>query len=107
MGKRRKKRRQRHGSAWRWKQTDCWYYTLPGTRKRVPLFDEEGKRIRGKDNKEVADLALAREKVSWDTQTTTTRAANEWLVAEVCSEYIQYCERGLTKLNLRRFPSGF
>ena len=41
MGKRRKQRRQSHGSARHRKQTDCWYYTLPGTRKRVPLFDED------------------------------------------------------------------
>ena len=60
MGKKRKQRRQSHGSAWHWKQTDCWYYTLPGAKKRVPLFDEEGERIRGKENKEAAELALAR-----------------------------------------------
>ena len=40
--RRRKKRRQSHGSAWHWKQTDSWYYTLPGTKKRVPLLDEDG-----------------------------------------------------------------
>ena len=39
MGKKTKKRRQSHGSAWLWKQTDCWYYTQPGTRKRVALFE--------------------------------------------------------------------
>jgi hypothetical protein len=44
------KRRQAHGSAWHWKQTDAWYYTPAGTRKRVPLFDEAGDRIRGKEN---------------------------------------------------------
>jgi len=27
MGRKRKQRRQPHGSAWHWKQTDCWYYT--------------------------------------------------------------------------------
>ena len=27
MGKKTKKRRHSHGSAWLWKQTDCWYYT--------------------------------------------------------------------------------
>jgi hypothetical protein len=32
MGRPRKQRRQPHGSAWHWKQTDCWYYTLPGTK---------------------------------------------------------------------------
>ena len=35
MGRKRKRRRQSHGSAWLGKQTDCWYYTMPGTRKRV------------------------------------------------------------------------
>lgn len=97
MGKKRKKRRQRHGSAWHWKQTDCWYFTVPGTKKRVPLFDEEGQRIRGKDNKLVAEWALAKQKVSWDTEMLTTRVAHEWLVAQVCSEYIQYCDRGLAR----------
>jgi hypothetical protein len=42
-----KTRRQSHGSAWHWRQTDGWYYTLPGTKKRVPLLDEGGTRIRG------------------------------------------------------------
>lgn len=36
MGRKRKQRRQQHGSAWHWKQTDCWYYTMPGI-----LEDEE------------------------------------------------------------------
>jgi hypothetical protein len=58
MARNRKERRQQHGSAWHWKQTDSWYYTSPGTKKRIPLFDEEGKRIRGKDNKEVAQLVV-------------------------------------------------
>ena len=39
---------------------------MPGTKKRVPLFDEDGQRIRGKENKEAAELALAREKLSWE-----------------------------------------
>ena len=37
-----RKRRQSHGSTWHWKQTDCWYYTEPGTKKRIALFDERG-----------------------------------------------------------------
>src|SRR5690348_9942474 len=44
------KHRQRRGSAWYWQQTDCWYYTPPGTKKRVALFDEHGQRIRGKQS---------------------------------------------------------
>jgi hypothetical protein len=46
-----KSRRQSHGSAWHWRQTDRWYYTIPG-KKRAPLLDEDGARVRGKDNKE-------------------------------------------------------
>ena len=96
VGKKRKKRRQPHGSAWRWKHTDCWYYTMPGTKKRVALFDAEGQRIRGKENKEAAELALAKEKLSWETGDTDARPAHgQWLVAGVCSEYLQYCQRGL------------
>jgi hypothetical protein len=60
VGKKRRKRtrRQAHGSAWHWQQTDSWYYTLPGTKKRIPLFDEDGSRIRGIENKKAAQLAL-------------------------------------------------
>jgi len=96
MGRRRKKRRQPHGSAWHWKQTDCWYYTVPGRKKRVPLFDEQGERIRGQENREAAALALAKEKLSWEEEAAGTPGGNgEWLVARVCSEYLQYCERGV------------
>jgi hypothetical protein len=35
-------RRQSHGSVWHCKQTDTWYYTLPGTKKRFSLFEEDG-----------------------------------------------------------------
>jgi hypothetical protein len=78
------------------KQTDCWYYTAPGTNKRVALFDEQGQRIRGKKNKEVAELALAKEKLAWETgNTNALPAGGQWLVAGVCSEYLQYCQRGL------------
>jgi integrase len=92
--KKRGSRRQSHGSAWHWRQTDSWYYTLPGTKRRVPLLDESGKRIRGKQNKQAADLALARIKLSGDWQPTIEPAADgNWLVARVCSEYIQHCQR--------------
>ena len=64
MGRKAKKRRQSHGSAWLWKQTDCWYYTQPGTKKRVELFDENGHQIRGKKTEKAADVALAREKLT-------------------------------------------
>jgi integrase len=103
MGRKAKKRRQTHGSAWLWKQTDCWYYTLPGTRKRVALFDDEGNRIRGKENKEAADLAIAREKLSWETDASgLPEDTGQWLVARVCSEYIQYCARGLANQSISK-----
>ena len=95
MGKKAKKRRQSHGSAWLWKQTDCWYYTEPGTKKRVALFDENGERIRGKENREAAEVALAREKLTWGEEAGGANGGGEWIVARVCSEYLQYCERGV------------
>lgn len=96
MAKIDKKRRQRSGRAWHWKQTDCWYYTLPGTKRRMPLVDEDGKRIRGKANSAAADLALARLKAAgkWRPPAEPPREG-EWTVARVCSEYLQYCEQGV------------
>jgi hypothetical protein len=83
MGRNRKQRRQPHGSAWHWKQTDCWYYTLPGTRKRTPLLDEKGQRIRGKENREAAELSLGRAKLAASTQSGDAPTnPEEWLVAK-------------------------
>ncbi len=100
----RKKRRQSHGSAWHWKQTDSWYYTLPGTKKRMPLFDEDGVRIRGQENKGAARLALARVRLAgeWQPEATQPASAEDWVVARVCSEYIQYCERGIANGTLSK-----
>src|SRR5256714_6113063 len=93
---RKKTRRQPHRSAWHWQQTDCWYYTPPGTKKRVPLRDLDGRRVRGPDNKQAAQLALARVRLAGDQPPADAPApAGEWLVARVCSEYLQYCGRGL------------
>jgi hypothetical protein len=94
MGRTRKQRRNQHGSAWHWKQTDCWYYTLPGTKKRMPLFDEQGGRIRGKESQRAAEHALARVKVSGEMNGAAATDP-EWIVARVCSEYLQYCERNV------------
>lgn len=87
MARNRKKRRQQHGSAWHWKQTDSWYYTEPGTKKRIPLFDEKGERIRGQDNKEAAGLALARIKLV-DELSTPIPATDKWTVAKVFDIYL-------------------
>lgn len=102
MGRTRKKRRQSHGSAWHWKQTDCWYYTLPGSKKRVALFDEHGERIRGTENKEAAELALAKEKLTWGNEAELQPGDSRPVVAKVCSDYIQYCEQGLQKGEISR-----
>jgi integrase len=92
---RKKSRRQSHGSPWHWRQTDAWYYTLSGTKKRVPLFDGEGRRIRGKEKKQAAQRARARIRVAGDDAPIASSTTEEWLVARVCSAYIQYCERGV------------
>ena len=92
-----KQRRRARGSAWHWRQTDSWYYTPPSTKRRVPLLDEDGKRIRGKENRQAAELALARVKVAGDWRPEAeSSASDEWQVARVCSEYIEYCRRGAT-----------
>ena len=98
MGRKRKQRRQSHGSAWHWTQRDCWYYTMPGTKKRVVPFDEKGERIRGNGSKETAEVALAKERLTWPNEdAATTSFSGPWLVARVCSDYIQYCEQGSAK----------
>lgn len=89
--------------AWHWQQTDAWYYTPPGTKKRVPLFDERGRRIRGIDQKHAAELALARLKVDGRWKPPAEPSSRpEWLVAQVCSDYLQYCERGVVAGSISR-----
>jgi len=100
MGRSRRQRRQQHGSAWHWKQTDSWYYTAPGTKRRMPLFDENGQRIRGKSNQEAAETALAKVKVANETDSGATTGFERWPVAKVCSEYLQYCQRGVASRTL-------
>jgi arylsulfatase A-like enzyme len=102
MGRPRKQRRQQHGSAWRWKQTDCWYCTLPGTKKRMPLLDENGQRIRGKENQEAAEAALARVKVVNAAGAEGPLERRDWLVAKVCSEYTQLFSFFCTTLDAKR-----
>ena len=69
---------------------------MPGTKKRVAIFDEDGQRIRGRENKEAAELALAKEKLAWEGEGDPSAIdSGQWLIARVCSDYIQYCNRGL------------
>ena len=65
---------------------------------RVPLVDAEGKRVRGKKNRQAAELALARVKVAGQWKPSPDPAPEEeWLVIRVCSEYIQYCKQAAAK----------
>jgi len=62
----------------------------------VLLFDERGQSVRGKDQKQAAELALARLKVSGKWRPTPVPTGDpQWLVARMCSDYLQYCERGV------------
>jgi integrase len=94
-------RRQRRGSAWYWKQTGCWYYTPRGTKRRVPLLDDQNKPIRGADNKQAARLALARVRLKQglaplvDDDSVITTSAAPWTVARVCSEYVVHAEQAV------------
>jgi integrase len=59
-------------------------------------LDEHGRPIRGKDQRQAADLALARVKATgrWRPQPSEP-PDSQWLVARVCSEYIAHCQRRL------------
>lgn len=88
------RRRRSRGSAWHWSQTDAWYYTPPGTKRRVLLRDENGRSIRGRENRANAELALARVKAAGTWRPSTESVGDDpWVVAKVCSCYIQHCEQ--------------
>lgn len=94
MKQQQKRQRRAKGSAWHWKQTDAWYFTPPGTRRRVPLLDEQGRRIRGLGNRQAAELALARHRVAGTWRPPVEPTDNgEVLVAHVCSEFIEACQK--------------
>jgi hypothetical protein len=57
----------------------------------MPLFTEDGRRIRGHNNQEAAVQALARAMVA-GTNEGGFPSQEDWGVARVCSEYLQYCE---------------
>ena len=95
------RRRQRRGAAWYWKQTDCWYYTPRGTKRREPLLDDQGKRIRGRDGKQAAQLAIARLLIKHglaptpEIEPSQPTADAVWPVARVCSKYVAHCARAV------------
>jgi len=88
------RRRRTRGKAWHWRQTDSWYYTPPGTKRRVRLLDEDGRPIRGKESRQIAELALARVKAAGKWRPTVEEVRDDpWLVAKVCSRFIEYCQQ--------------
>ncbi len=88
-----RKRRSR-GRAWYWRQTDSWYFTPPGTKRRVRLVDERGNPVRGQSSIDQAELALARVKAAGDWRPEVKPAEeSDWIVAKVCSIYIENCEK--------------
>ncbi|MFM7071524.1 MAG: hypothetical protein ACKO38_06980 [Planctomycetota bacterium] len=61
----------------------------------MPLFDDNGERIRGRNQQLVAEQSLAKVKLSGAPNHTSQAAEHDWIVARVCSEYLQYCERSV------------
>jgi hypothetical protein len=53
----------------------------PGTKKRVVLFNEQGRRIKGKENQAPAEIELAKAKVTWGDQTEGMATNGWWLTA--------------------------
>lgn len=95
MGRTTKQRRNQHGSARHWKQTDCWYHTPHGMKRREALIDQKGKRIRGVDNKQSARPALTRIRLrqglaSAIAETPFNNVEETWPVARVCSLHLEH-----------------
>ncbi|MCA9069046.1 MAG: site-specific integrase [Planctomycetaceae bacterium] len=96
------RQRRSRGKAWYWKQTDSWFFTPPGTKRRVRLFDEAGRPIRGKANGAAADLALARVKAAGNWRPSVEQVnQDQWLVAKMCSHYIDDCQQRAAQGTIR------
>lgn len=111
------KRRRSRGRAWYWKQTDSWYYTAPGTGKRVRLLGLDGLPLRGLESRAAADLALARIQAAgrWRVDNDVEANSQTFVVARACSEYLRECQRRVDRggigaeyfSNLRRYLNAF
>lgn len=80
----RNRKRQANGCAWYRKFDDSWYATVDG--KRTRLRDVVGQAIRGKDQREQADLAVARLKL----QLPEPADHGSVLVATVVDAYLDH-----------------
>jgi len=86
----RNRKRQANGCAWHRKFDDSWYATIDG--KRTRLRDEIGQPIRGKENREQADLAVARFRL----QIPVTTQSGSILVADVVDAYLENLKASAT-----------
>ena len=87
-GRPKRKRRENRGSAWHWNQTNAWHYTLPGSKRRIPLYDDDGRRIKRGRKQEASRLALSRIRIAddGDVAAVSPSTPENWIVAKVCSD---------------------
>lgn len=82
----RNRKRQANGCAWHRKFDDSYYATIDGRRTR--LRDENGRTIKGKDNRAEAELAIARLKLSIPQASSEATV----LVATVANAYLEHLQ---------------
>ena len=87
----RNRKRKANGSAWHRKFDDSWYATIKGRRTR--LRNESGQPIRGADNREQAELAVARLKLNIEQISLDDGLQ----VAQVISAYLSHLERNASQ----------
>ncbi len=61
------------------------------------MFDDDGAWIKGLTNRLAAERSLAKIKVTLADEGPQGVINGEWIVARVCSEYLQYCDRAVAK----------
>jgi hypothetical protein len=72
-----------------------------GNEEANSLYDEQRERVRGRENRDVAEHALAKAKLTDGTRAAVP-ADEPWVVARVCSEYVQHCDRSLAAGSMSR-----
>lgn len=82
-----RRKRTANGTPWHRKFDDAWYVTLDG--KRHPLRDEHNKKVKGKDNRQAAELAVARLKL--DVQ--PVHQPDVATIADVGEAYLEKVQR--------------
>lgn len=83
----RNRKRQANGCAWYRKFDRGWYATIKG--KRTKLCDESGRPLKGEQQREQAELAVARLKLNLEP----VPRGDAVLVAHVVDAYLAYVER--------------